>query len=315
MIPQRTLARPVQTVGVGLHSGAKVALRLLTAPPDAGIRFVRIDHSPAVEIPISADAVAETRLCTGIRRGDVGVGTIEHLLSALAGVGVDNVTIELDGPEVPIMDGSAAPFVLLLLEAGTVAQSVPRRFVRVKRPVVVEEGDKWARLEPFDGFRLSFQIEFDHPAIAASKTEAVVDFAEESYLCAVARARTFGFVHEVEQLRQMGLARGGSLENAVVLDEFRVLNPGGLRSPDEFVRHKILDAIGDLYVLGHPLLAHYRAYKSGHALNNRLLRALLADQTAWEWVTFTDSSSAGHRVGWPHRRPSLLPIPDAVPVS
>ncbi len=309
MIAQRTLARPAETVGVGLHSGVKVTLRLEPAPPDSGIRFVRIDHHPEVEIPVTADAVSETRLCTGVGRGGVTVGTIEHLLSALAGVGVDNVRILVDGPEVPIMDGSAAPFVLLLLEAGTVAQHAPRRFLRVTQAIEVREGEKWARLEPFDGFRLSFQIAFDHPAIAASKTEATVDFAEESYLQAVARARTFGFVHEVEQLQQMGLARGGSLDNAVVLDEYRVLNAGGLRTGDEFVRHKILDAIGDLYVLGHPLLAHYRAFKSGHALNNRLIRALLADARAWEWVTFTDDPAHGEFLPWPHRRPALLPLP------
>lgn len=289
---QQTIARRVETVGVGLHSGKKVRLALLPAFPNQGIRFVRLDCTPPVELPLAPEAVTETRLCTGLRRGEVGVATIEHLLSALAGVGVDNITIALDGPEVPIMDGSAAPFVLLLAEAGLVAQPVPRRFVRVVRPVEVRDGDKWVRLEPYEGFRLTFSIEFSHPAIQASRTVASVDLAHDDYLKAVAHARTFGFVHEVEALRQMGLARGGSLENAVVLDEYRVLNPGGLRSDDEFVRHKILDAIGDLYVLGHPLLTHYVAHKSGHALNNRLLRTLLATEGAWAWATFGEATDA-----------------------
>jgi UDP-3-O-[3-hydroxymyristoyl] N-acetylglucosamine deacetylase len=300
---QHTLARPVETVGVGLHSGAKVRLALLPAPPEHGIRFRRTDYHQPIEIAVAPGAVTETRLCTGLSQGGVGVATVEHLLSALAGVGVDNVTIEIDGPEVPIMDGSAAPFVLLLAEAGLLAQPVPRRYVRVVAPVEVRDGDKWARLEPYEGFRLTFSIDFAHPAIRASRTQAVVDLGKCDYVRAVARARTFGFVHEVEALRGMGLARGGSLENAVVLDEYRVLNPGGLRCEDEFVRHKILDAIGDLYVLGHPLLAHFVAHKSGHALNNRLLRALIATRSAWEWATLERAAKA------PLRLTSLFPAP------
>ena len=285
MISQHTLKSIAHVTGVGLHSGEKVQLWLRPAAPDSGIVFHRVDLDPPVSIPASPEAVRETRLCTGLERDGVRIATVEHLMSALAGLGVDNVHIDVDGPEIPIMDGSAAPFVMMMLEAGREAQPAPRRFLKVLKPVEVREGDKWVRLEPYLGFRLEFSIAFDHPAISASQTRAVVDLSEHAYPRFVARARTFGFVHEVELLRELGLAQGGSLDNAIVLDEYRILNPEGLRFPDEFVRHKILDAIGDLYLAGHPLLARYVAHKSGHALNNQLLRALMADRSAWELTT------------------------------
>lgn len=285
MISQHTLKSIAHVTGVGLHSGEKVQLWLRPAAPDSGIVFHRVDLDPPVSIPASPEAVRETRLCTGLERDGVRIATVEHLMSALAGLGVDNVHIDVDGPEIPIMDGSAAPFVMMMLEAGLEAQPAPRRFLKVLKPVEVREGDKWVRLEPYLGFRLEFSIAFDHPAISASQTRAVVDLSEHAYPRFVARARTFGFVHEVELLRELGLAQGGSLDNAIVLDEYRILNPEGLRFPDEFVRHKILDAIGDLYLAGHPLLARYVAHKSGHALNNQLLLALMADRSAWELTT------------------------------
>ena len=285
MISQHTLKSIAHVTGVGLHSGEKVQLWLRPAAPDSGIVFHRVDLDPPVSIPASPEAVRETRLCTGLERDGVRIATVEHLMSALAGLGVDNVHIDVDGPEIPIMDGSAAPFVMMMLEAGLEAQPAPRRFLKVLKPVEVREGDKWVRLEPYPGVRLEFSIAFDHPAISASQTRAVVDLSEHAYPRFVARARTFGFVHEVELLRELGLAQGGSLDNAIVLDEYRILNPEGLRFPDEFVRHKILDAIGDLYLAGHPLLARYVAHKSGHALNNQLLRALMADRSAWELTT------------------------------
>ena len=285
MISQHTLKSIAHVTGVGLHSGEKVQLWLRPAAPDSGIVFHRVDLDPPVSIPASPEAVRETRLCTGLERDGVRIATVEHLMSALAGLGVDNVHIDVDGPEIPIMDGSAAPFVMMMLEAGLEAQPAPRRFLKVLKPVEVREGDKWVRLEPYPGFRLEFSIAFDHPAISASQTRAVVDLSEHAYPRFVARARPFGFVHEVELLRELGLAQGGSLDNAIVLDEYRILNPEGLRFPDEFVRHKILDAIGDLYLAGHPLLARYVAHKSGHALNNQLLRALMADRSAWELTT------------------------------
>ena len=252
------------------------------APPDTGIVFRRVDITPAVDLPSRAEAVNDTRLATTLNEGKVIVSTIEHLMSALNGLGIDNLIVEVDAPEIPIMDGSGATFVYLIRSAGILEQPVPRRFVRVKKTIEVRDGDKWARLEPHNGMVLDFAIAFGHPAIDSTVQHAVVDLGLETYEQAVSRARTFGFVSEVELLRSMGLAKGGTLENAIVMDEFRVLNVGGLRSDDEFVKHKILDAMGDLYVLGHPLLARYVAYKSGHALNNRLLRALLAEPDSWE---------------------------------
>jgi UDP-3-O-[3-hydroxymyristoyl] N-acetylglucosamine deacetylase len=286
MLRQRTLKSLVSATGVGLHTGQKVRMSLRPAQPDTGIVFRRLDLPGAADLPARADLVGESRLCSCLVSGTTRIYTIEHLMSALYGLGVDNAYVDLDGPEVPIMDGSAAPFVLLIQQAGVEEQGAPKRFLRVKKRVVARDGDKWAALEPHEGFKLSFSIVFRHPVILKSNTELTVDFATTSYLKEVARARTFGFVHDVEDLRESGLAQGGGLENAVVLDELRVLNAGGLRFGDEFIRHKILDAIGDLYLLGRPLLAAFSAHKSGHDLNNRLLRELVADPSATEVVTF-----------------------------
>ena len=286
MLRQRTLKSLVSATGVGLHTGQKVRMSLRPAQPDTGIVFRRLDLAGAADLPARADLVGETRLCSCLVRGEVKVYTIEHLMSALYGLGVDNAYVDLDGPEVPIMDGSAAPFVLLIQQAGVEEQGAPKRFLRVKKRIVARDGEKWAALEPHEGFKLSFSIVFKHPVILKSNTELTVDFATTSYLKEVARARTFGFVHDVEDLRESGLAQGGGLESALVLDEHRVLNAGGLRFADEFIRHKILDAIGDLYLLGRPLLAAFSAYKSGHDLNNQLLRALIADPSATEAVTY-----------------------------
>lgn len=279
MLKQRTLKSLIRASGVGLHGGVKVNMTLRPAAPDTGIAFRRVDLAEPVDIPASALLVGDTRMCSCLERdgpdGKVKVGTIEHLMSALAGLGIDNLWVDLDAPEVPILDGSAAPFVFLIQSAGIEEQPVPKRFIRVTRPVEVTDGDKWARFDPYDGYRLDFSIVFNHPAIDKSAQRAVIDFADQSYVREVARARTFGFMQEVEWLRENGLALGGGLENAIVLDEFRVLNGDGLRYGDEFVKHKILDAIGDLYLIGHPLLASFTAHKSGHGLNNALARALL----------------------------------------
>ena len=292
MLRQRTLKSLVSATGVGLHTGQKVRMSLRPAQPDTGVVFRRIDLPSAADVPARADLVGETRLCSCLVSGDTKIYTIEHLMSALAGLGVDNVYVDLDGPEVPIMDGSAAPFALLIQQAGIEQQGAPKRFLRVKKRIEAKDGDKWAVLEPYEGFKLSFSIVYDHPVIEKSNTSLTVDFAVTSYLKEVARARTYGFVHEVESLRQSGLALGGGLENAVVLDEHRVLNAEGLRYGDEFIRHKILDAIGDLYLLGRPFLAAFSAHKSGHALNNQLLRELAADPAATEVVTFERAEEA-----------------------
>jgi UDP-3-O-[3-hydroxymyristoyl] N-acetylglucosamine deacetylase len=292
MLKQRTLKQIARTVGIGMHSGTKVELVLRPAAADTGIVFRRVDVDPPVDIPASADAVVETRMATTLGRGEVRIATVEHLMSALAGLGIDNCYVDVDAPEIPIMDGSAASFVFLIQSAGIVEQNAPRRFVRVLKTVEVRDGDKWVRLEPHFGFKLRFSIDFSHPAIDATEQDVEVDFAREPYVASVARARTFGFVNEVEALRAAGLGMGGSFENAIVMDEYRVLNVDGLRSGDEFAKHKILDAIGDMYMLGRPLIAAYVAHKSGHALNNRLLRALLADAAAYETVTFDDRSAA-----------------------
>ena len=286
MLRQRTLKSLVSASGVGLHTGRKVRITLRPALPDTGIVFRRVDLASPVDIPARADLVGDTRLASCLMRDGVEIHTVEHLMSALGGLGVDNAYIDLDAPEVPIMDGSASPFVLLIQQAGIVEQAAPKRFLRVTRPVEVRDADKWARLDPYDGYKLSFSIEFKHPVIERSTQSVEVDFAETSYLKEIARARTFGFMHEVENLRDSGLALGGGLDNAVVLDEYRVLNAEGLRFADEFIRHKLLDAIGDLYLLGRPLLAAFSAHKSGHALNNRLLRALLVERGALETVSF-----------------------------
>lgn len=290
MLKQRTLKSVVRAAGVGLHSGVKVTISLRPAAPGTGIVFRRIDLDPVVDLPASALLVGDTRMCSCLEHDGAKVGTIEHLMSAFAGLGVDNAFVDLDAAEVPILDGSASPFVFLIQSVGIEEQPVAKRFIRVKRPIEVRDrdasGEKWARLEPYDGFRLSFSIGFNHPAIDRTGQSVTIDFADHSYIREVARARTFGFMQEVEWLRENGLAQGGGLDNAVVLDEFRVLNADGLRYSDEFVKHKVLDAVGDLYLLGHPLLGAFSAHKSGHALNNKLLRALLADRTAWEMVSF-----------------------------
>ncbi|MFN3565433.1 MAG: UDP-3-O-acyl-N-acetylglucosamine deacetylase [Burkholderiaceae bacterium] len=292
MLKQRTLKQIARTVGIGMHSGTKVELVLRPAAADTGIVFRRVDVEPPVDIAATADAVVDTRMATTLGRGDVRIATVEHLMSALAGLGIDNCYVDVDASEIPIMDGSAASFVFLIQSAGIVEQNAPKRFVRVLKPVEVRDGDKWVRLEPHFGFKLRFSIDFSHPAIDATEQDVEVDFAREPYVVSVARARTFGFVNEVEALRAAGLGMGGSFENAIVMDEYRVLNVDGLRSGDEFAKHKILDAIGDMYTLGRPLIGAYVAHKSGHALNNRLLRALLADATAYEVVTFDDPGAA-----------------------
>lgn len=295
MIRQQTLASIARTVGIGLHSGTRVELQLRPAAANTGIVFRRTDLDPVVEIAASAAAVGDTRMASTLERDGVKIATVEHLMSALAGLGVDNCYIDVDAPEIPIMDGSAASFVFLIRSVGVVQQQAARRFVRVVKPVEVREGEgaaaKWARLEPHFGFKLRFSIDFNHPAIDSTTQDVEVDFSRDNYVTAVARARTFGFVNEVEALRAVGLALGGSFENAIVMDEYRVLNTDGLRSGDEFAKHKILDAMGDLYLLGRPLVAAYRAHRSGHALNNKLLRALLADASAYETVSFEADAS------------------------
>jgi UDP-3-O-[3-hydroxymyristoyl] N-acetylglucosamine deacetylase len=290
---QRTIKNVIRATGVGLHSGEKVYLTLRPAAIDTGIVFRRVDVDPAVEIPADADLVSETTLCTGLSRDGAKVQTVEHLMSALAGLGIDNLYVDLSAAEVPIMDGSAGPFVFLLQSGGIVEQDAAKRFIRIKRPVEVRDGDKIARFEPHDGFRLGFTIDFNHPAIPSTQSRAVIEFSTENYIREVSRARTFGFMRDLEYMRERNLGLGGSMDNAIVLDEFRVLNDDGLRYGDEFVRHKILDAIGDLYLAGHAVIGAFEGYKSGHALNNKLVRALLAERSAWEEITFPD------RVGVP----------------
>jgi UDP-3-O-[3-hydroxymyristoyl] N-acetylglucosamine deacetylase len=292
MLRQRSLKSSISASGVGLHTGQKVRLTLRPAPPDTGIVFRRIDLPQPVDIPARADLVGETRLSSCLIKDGAKLYTVEHLMSALGGLGVDNVYADIDASELPIMDGSASPFVLLIQQAGIVEQAAPKKFLRVTKRVEVKDGDKWARLDPFEGYKLAFSIDFRHPVIERSTQSVEVNFAETSYLKEIARARTFGFMHEVEDLRDSGLALGGGLDNAVVLDEYRVLNAEGLRFADEFIRHKLLDAIGDLYLLGRPLLAAFAAHKSGHALNNKLVRALLAQPSAMEVVSFERAEEA-----------------------
>ncbi|ROH93414.1 UDP-3-O-acyl-N-acetylglucosamine deacetylase [Stagnimonas aquatica] len=296
MIRQRSLKSPIRASGIGLHGGRKVYISILPAPVNHGIVFRRVDLSPAVDIPASALLIGETTLCSTLVRDGVKVATVEHIMSALAGMGIDNVLVELSSPEIPIMDGSAAPFMYLLQSAGVVEQNAPRKFIRILQPVQVGEGDKYARLEPYEGFRLSFGIEFKHPAFKTSAQTATLEFTTANYIKEVSRARTFGFMREFEMMRSRNLALGASLDNAVALDDYRVVNPDGLRYDDEFVRHKILDAVGDLYLAGHPLLGAYSAYKSGHALNNQLACALLNDRKAWEFASFDDAAAAAPAV-------------------
>jgi len=300
MLKQRTLKSLIRASGVGLHSGVKVNMALRPAAPNTGIVFRRVDLDPVVDLHASALNVGDTRMCSCLELAGAKVGTIEHLMSAFAGLGIDNAYVDLDASELPILDGSASPFVFLIQSAGIEEQPVAKKFIRIKKPIEVREsdrtGDKWARFEPYEGFRLTFSIVFNHPAIDHTGQTVTIDFAEHSYVREVARARTFGFMQDVEWLRENGLAQGGGLDNAVVLDEYRVLNGDGLRYSDEFVKHKVLDAIGDLYLLGHPLLASFTAHKSGHALNNALARELLANPDAWEYVSFEDQALAPQAV-------------------
>ncbi len=292
MLKQRTLKTVIRASGVGLHGGVKVNMTLRPAAPDTGIVFRRVDLPEPKDIPAKAVLIGDTRMCSCLEVDGVKVGTIEHLMSALCGLGIDNAWIDLDAPEVPILDGSAAPFIFLIQSAGIEEQNAAKKFIRVTQPIEVRDGDKWARFEPYDGYKLAFSIVFNHPAIDKSAQNAVIDFAEQSYIREISRARTFGFMQEVEYLRENGLALGGGLENAIVLDEFRVLNQDGLRYGDEFVKHKILDAVGDLYLLGHPLLASYASHKGGHALNNLLARELLNQPASWELVSFDEAEHA-----------------------
>jgi UDP-3-O-[3-hydroxymyristoyl] N-acetylglucosamine deacetylase len=289
MIRQRTLKNVIRATGVGLHTGDKISLTLRPAEPDTGIVFRRVDLPSPVEINACPQNVGDTSLSTTLVKNGSRISTVEHLLSAFAGLGIDNAYVDVSAPEVPIMDGSAGPFVFLIQSAGVEEQNRAKRFIRIKRRVSVEDGDKQALFEPFDGFKVDFSIDFDHPAFTSRVQAASVDFSTNSFVKEVSRARTFGFLRDVEALRQQNLALGGSMDNAVVVDDYRVLNEEGLRYEDEFVKHKILDAIGDLYLLGHSLIGAFRGYKSGHALNNRLLQTLISDETAWEQVTFEDT--------------------------
>jgi UDP-3-O-[3-hydroxymyristoyl] N-acetylglucosamine deacetylase len=292
VIKQRTLKNVIRATGVGLHSGEMVYLTLRPAAPNTGIIFRRVDLDPVVEIEAKAVNVGETALSTTLVEHGQKVSTVEHLLSALAGLGIDNAYIDLNAAEVPIMDGSAGPFVFLVQSAGIEEQNVAKQFIRIKKPVILEDGDKWAKFEPFEGFKVSFTIDFEHPAFSGRPQQVDVDFSSTSFVREVSRARTFGFMKDIEKLREMNLALGGSMDNAIVVDDFRVLNEDGLRYEDEFVRHKVLDAIGDLYLLGHSLIGAFVGHKSGHEVNNRLLRKLLAQEDAWELVTFEDDKDA-----------------------
>lgn len=291
MIKQRTLKTITRLTGIALHSGDCVELVLRPAPANTGIIFRRTDLSPIVDIPARADAVSDTLLCTCLSLGTAKIATIEHLMSAFAGLGIDNAYVDVSGSEIPIMDGSAAPFLFLIKSAGIEELSAPKRFIRVKRKVKVIEGDKWASFEPYEGFKVNFSIEFNHPAFKPEWCQAEMDFSVQSYESEVSRARTFGFMKDFEQLQKMNLAKGASLDNAVALDQFKVLNPEGLRYEDECLRHKILDAIGDLYLMGAPILGFFKAFKSGHALSNKLLRQLQAEPDAWEFVTMESGST------------------------
>ncbi|MDR7380164.1 UDP-3-O-[3-hydroxymyristoyl] N-acetylglucosamine deacetylase [Rhodoferax ferrireducens] len=296
MLQQRTLKSLTRAVGVGVHSGQRVELTLRPAAPDTGIVFRRTDLAVPVDIPMTATSVTDTRMATTVSSGSAKVSTVEHLMSACAGLGIDNLVVEITAEEVPILDGSAAAFVYLLQTAGIELQNAPRRFIRVLQPVEVREGEgaaaKWARLEPYHGYKLSFDIIFDHPAVDSTGQHVEFDLGSGSYTRDIARARTFGFTRDAEMLRANGLGLGGGMDNAILMDDYKVLNAGGLRYDDEFVKHKVLDAMGDMYMLGKPLLASYSAMKSGHALNNKLIRALMLNTASWEIVTFDDASKA-----------------------
>jgi UDP-3-O-[3-hydroxymyristoyl] N-acetylglucosamine deacetylase len=292
MIRQRTLKNVIKATGITLHGGERAELTLKPAPPNTGIIFTRIDLNPPVEILARAENVGDTTLSTCLIKDGVRVSTVEHLLSAFAGLGIDNAYVDISTSEIPIMDGSAGPFVFLVQSAGIQEQNAPKGFIRIKRKVKVKEGDKWAAFEPFEGFKVTFSIEFDHPVFNSLSKTATLDFSSTSYVKEVSRARTFGFMADFERLRELNLALGASLDNAIAIDDYRVLNEDGLRYEDEFVKHKILDAIGDLYLLGSSLIGAFSGYKSGHALNNSLLRKLLAQEDAWEYVTFDDIAAA-----------------------
>ncbi|MGZ8251218.1 MAG: UDP-3-O-acyl-N-acetylglucosamine deacetylase [Methylophilaceae bacterium] len=311
MLKQRTLKKSICATGVGLHTGYKVEMTLRPAAPDVGIVFRRVDlrlpnSNASPEIKVQPNSVCDTRMCSALEQDGVRVATVEHLMSAFAGLGIDNIYVDLTAAEVPIMDGSSGPFVFLLQQAGIVEQPALKKFIRIKKTIEVHDGDKWVRFDPYFGFKVDFTIDFAHPVFEHSKNNVKIDFADNSYIKEVSRARTFGFMHEVEALRSMGLARGGSLDNAIVLDEYRILNTDGLRYSDEFVKHKTLDAIGDLYVLGHPLIGAFTAYKSGHALNNQLLRTLMADAEAWEFATFEHVEEAPRSFQAPISAPTTL---------
>ena len=291
MIRQRTLKNVIRATGVGLHTGNKVYLTLRPAAPNTGVVFRRVDLDSPVDIKATAESVVDTNLSTTLGENGVTVATVEHLLSAMAGLGIDNAYVDLSAGEVPIMDGSSGPFVFLLQSAGIVEQDAANRFIRIKKPVLVDEQDKWARFDPFEGFKVSFTIDFNHPVFNGTPQNAMIDFSSTSFVKEVSRARTFGFMSDFEKLRANNLALGASLDNAIGVDEFRVLNEDGLRYEDEFVKHKILDAIGDLYLLGHSLIGAYSGFRSGHALNNKLLKALIADRESWEEVTFEDEDA------------------------
>ncbi len=309
MLKQRTLKKQISATGVGLHNGEKVTLTLQPAAIDSGIVFKRADLPGAPTIQVQPDAVRDTRMCSALEHNGARVSTVEHLMSALAGLGVDNVMIEVNASEIPIMDGSAGPFIYLLQQAGVVEQPSAKKFIKIKKLVEVKDGDKWVMFEPYHGFKMDFTIDFAHPVFENSGSNVKIDFKDNTYIKEISRARTFGFMHEVEYLRANGLARGGSLDNAIVLDEYRILNRDGLRYEDEFAKHKVLDAIGDLYMLGHPLLGAFTAYKSGHALNNALLIALLADADAWEFATFDNIEEApkGFQEQTAFFTPNLMP--------
>jgi len=291
LIRQRTLKNVIRATGVGLHTGNKVYLTLRPAAPDTGVVFRRVDLDLPIDIKATAESVVDTNLSTTLGENGITVATVEHLLSAMAGLGIDNAYIDLSAGEVPIMDGSSGPFVFLLQSAGIVEQDAAKRFIRIKKSIIVDEQDKWARFDPFEGFKVSFTIDFNHPVFNGAPQNAVIDFSSTSFVKEVSRARTFGFMSDFEKLRANNLALGASLDNAIGVDEFRVLNEDGLRYEDEFVKHKILDAIGDLYLLGHSLIGAYSGFRSGHALNNKLLKVLIADKESWEEVTFEDEDA------------------------
>jgi len=292
VLKQRTLKKPISATGVGLHSGDKVTMTLKPADVNTGIVFRRVDLPNSPIIQATPEAVNDTRLCSALEQDGARIATVEHLMSALAGLGVDNVEIDVTAAEIPIMDGSAGPFIYLMQTAGIVEQAAAKKFIKIIKPIEIKDGDKWVKFTPYHGFKMEFTIDFAHPVFEQSGKTVSIDFADNTYIKEVSRARTFGFMHEVEYLRQNGLARGGSLDNAIVLDEYKVLNSGGLRYEDEFAKHKALDAIGDLYMAGYAILGAFTAYKSGHALNNQILRALLADETAWKLVKFDEIEKA-----------------------